>query len=115
MDVLAFPFRLTSSGAVTKVAQGSVDHLRQQAVQFVSTRPNELPLAPAYGLTDPLFRTVYEEEIVAGLSLYHPTVQVDGVSIVQGESNVNITVDVSSVPLTLADATPDTADVIFNA
>lgn len=114
MDVLAFPFRLDKNGAVALVQQGSEAHLAQQAYQFVNTRVGELPLAPTYGLDDPLFRVVERGEIITGLALFHPDVEVVDVTIRNGDrdgtSYIGIEFAAATVP-----AVPVEAEVIFGA
>lgn len=114
MDVLAFPFRIDAKGEVPLVVQGSDAHLAQQAYQFVSTRPGELPLAPAYGLYDPLFRVVDEGEIVTGLAVYHPDVNVVDVDVratpIEGTYHIGIEFSARTSPVV-----PVEAEVIFGA
>lgn len=113
MDVLAFPFRLTTTGTVALVEQGSEAHLAQQAYQFVSTRPREIPLAPLYGVDDPLFRNVSEGEIVTGLAVYHPDMNVEAVDIKwssEGTKRIAIEFSVKTAP-----AVPVEAEVRFGA
>jgi hypothetical protein len=81
MDVLAFPFRIDPNGQVPLVTQGSEAHLAQQAYQFVSTRPGEVTLAPAYGLYEPMFRIVNKGEIITGMAQFHPDVDLVSVDI----------------------------------
>lgn len=114
MDVLAFPFRIDSNGQVPLVVQGSEAHLAQQAYQFVSTRPRELPLAPSYGLRDPLFRIVSKGEITTGLAVYHPDIAVTDVIIkaTPTEGTYHIGIEFSA---RTSVAAPAEAEVIFGA
>lgn len=114
MDVLAFPFRIDAKGEVPLVVQGSDAHLAQQAFEFVSTRPGELPLAPSYGLFDPSFRIVEEGEIVSGLAVYHPDINIVNVNIgatsVEGTYHIGIEFSARTEPII-----PVEAEVIFGA
>lgn len=114
MEVLAYPFRLNSNGRAARVVQGSEAHLAQQAVQFASTRPGELRLAPTYGLEDPTFRTVYPGEIVVGLARFHPDIHVDSVRITpaDGEGTAGISIDFSAVTKR---SVPPEVEVVFGA
>ena len=114
MDVLAFPFRIDANGAVPLVQQGSDAHLAQQAYNFVSTRPGELPLAPAYGLNDPAFRVVERGEIVTGLAVFHPDINIVDVNIKatvnEGTTHIGIEFNAATTA-----AVPVETEVIFGA
>ena len=114
MDVIAVPFRLTADGSLAKVVQGSDAHLAQQAVNYVSTRPGQLPLAPSYGLNDPTFRVVDEGEIRSGMSRFHPDVVLDEISI---GYDIGGKVSYINAEISNAGITPTTYDseVIFGA
>lgn len=107
MDVLAFPFAFTASGEAAHVAQHSDLHAAQQISQFVQTRIGQLPLAPTYGLEDPVFRGIETTEITAGLAVFHPRVSIikidneyksEGVQSLTVQFEVNNTSLVTSVP-----------------
>lgn len=103
MDVLAYPFRFLPSGRAATVQQGSGDHCVQQIAQFAQTRLNELPLAPQYGIEDPVFRSIDPIEITAGASLYHPGVSILGISSTftnEGEQAVEIELDPAPIGVT---------------
>lgn len=114
MDVLAFPFRFQANSAVALVEQGSEAHLAQQAFQFVNTRVNELPLAPTYGLEDPIFRIVEKGEIITGLSVFHPDIDIVSVDVrfsdTEGTYYIGIEFAAATTPII-----PVETEVIFGA
>jgi len=88
MELLSIPFRISDDGRAERIWQGSEAHAVQQALQFVSTRPRELPMSPMYGLDDPAFRTMDAAEVVVGMATYHPEVMVESVLVYDGESGI---------------------------
>ena len=114
MDVLAHPFRLTSTGEVAVVEQGTEAHLAQQAYQFVNTRPRELPLTGGYGLEDPAFRVVDPGEIAVGLAMYHPDIKVEDVTVYEADDLGTSAIDIEFSVATRTVVVP-TASVVFNA
>jgi hypothetical protein len=93
MQVMAYPFRLTLSGSVQSVTQGSDAHKAQQIAGLVQTRKGELPLALTYGIVDPVFSSVSDTEIAAALLTFLPEIEVISVSgymTPQGQSVVDI-------------------------
>lgn len=114
MDVLAFPFRLDTTGVPALVRQGSEAHLAQQAYQFVNTRPGELPLAPTYGLDDPLFRVVEKGEVITGLAMFHPDLDVVDVTIRWGDADGTYYIGIEFMAATQP-AVPVEAEVVFGA
>lgn len=114
MDVLAFPFRLDSSGGAALVVQGSEAHLAQQAFQFVNTRPGQLPLAPLYGLDDPTFRVVDKGEIITGLAVFHPEIDVVDVDVRAADADGTYYIGIEFSSMT-APAVPAESEVIFGA
>lgn len=114
MDVIAFPFRLTSTKEVALVVQGSDAHLAQQAYQFVQTRPRQLPLAPTYGIEDPVFRVVGRGEIIVGLARFHPDIKVEAVIIDASDNDGTTYIGVEFSQKATA-ATTNQTEVIFGA
>lgn len=117
MDVLAFPFSFDASGRANVVEQHSDQHAAQQISQFVQTRVNELPLAPTYGLEDPVFRGIDESEIRAGLALFHPRITVlniNGAFKSEGVQSLSIQFDTNQRNLVSTYAAVD-GQVTFNA
>lgn len=94
MNILAFPFTFESSGRAATIEQNSDFHAAQQISQFVQTRIGELPLAPTYGIEDPEFRGIEPGEILTGVALFHPGVQIvdiDGGYQDDGVQSINVT------------------------
>lgn len=77
MDVLSHPFRLTPTGEVATVLDGSTQANAEALTVLVSTRIGERVLVPGFGITDPTFGTVDAAEVNAGVGVYGP----DGVTV----------------------------------
>lgn len=115
MEVLSIPFRLQTNGRAERVWQGSEAHVQQQAVQFVATMAGELPLSPFYGLEDPTFRDVRAGEVVVGMALFHPDVNVRSVFVVADAAGMaDVLVDVSGGEEGET-VTEESQSVVFNA
>ena len=80
MRVLSFPLRI-EGGAFSSVEQGSDRQAQQLAQMIVGTRLRERPLAPDFGIFDPVGVGVSGWEIVAAISLCEPDLQVRDVAI----------------------------------
>ena len=76
MDVISYPFRFTSSGSVAKVEQNSDADLAQKLAALLQTEQGELPLAPHFGIPDPIFNSLAQSEVVAASSIFFPEIQI---------------------------------------
>lgn len=116
MDVLAFPFGFDSSGRARVVQHDSDECLLQRAAAFVRTRRGELLLAPDYGIDDPALRILHEQEILSGLALYHPEMEINAIAIYQ-QDDVALIVDLDISAAVESDAETALLDrrVIFDA
>lgn len=72
MDVISHPFRLSPTGEVATVLEGSERANAEAIVALVSTRVGERVLVPGFGVTDPVFADLDLAEVNAGLSTYGP-------------------------------------------
>lgn len=95
MRVFAHPLRLDSEGAVATVDQGSLLQAQQLAIGIVSTFLGERPLAPDFGIFDPVAVGTSRAEIVAAVDLCEPDLTVTGVEIVQVEDTQQVSVTVA--------------------
>lgn len=89
MDTFAFPFRFKTDGSAQKVRQGSEADHAQKIAQLVQTRIGELPLAPAFGITDPTLYKIDAGEIASGLALYYPEIEVEEILIYSTQNGRN--------------------------
>lgn len=80
MDVFSFPFRFTQNGSVAKVVQGSDADLAQKLAALLQTGIGELPLAPHFGVNDPVFHRIDQSEVVAAAAIFYPELQINGVT-----------------------------------
>lgn len=72
MDVLSHPFRLSPTGEVATVLDGSEQANAEALAVLVSTRIGERVLVPGFGITDPVFGGLDPAEVNAGLATYGP-------------------------------------------
>jgi len=81
MRVFAHPLRLDGDGAFTTVEQGSDRQAQQLAIGIVSTFLGERPLAPDFGIFDPVAVGVSRAEVVAAIDLAEPDLTVVDVTV----------------------------------
>jgi phage baseplate assembly protein W len=85
MRVFSHPLRVDNDGAVATVEQGSVVQAQQLAIGIVSTFLGERPLAPDFGIFDPVAVGLSSAEVVAAVDLCEPDLTVTGVEIADTE------------------------------
>ena len=91
---LRHPFRLDAAGAVATIPQGGERHALEVVRHIVSCRVGERPLAPEWGLDDPLADGVDEGDVRAAIDLCEPDVAVTNVTITpRDDEGVDIVVD----------------------
>lgn len=95
MQLLAYPFRLTSTGSPATVAQGSDADLSQQVACLLLTRVGERKLAPGFGLNDLNERGISPTEIRAQVTARIPGIRavdvaVDGTHLDGGQQNITV-------------------------
>ena len=92
--VFAHPLRLDGDGQIATVEQGSNDQAQQLAIGIVSTFLGERPLAPDFGIFDPVAVGTSTAEVTAAVDLCEPDLTVTGAQISQanGRQNVSVTV-----------------------
>lgn len=78
--IISHPFRLNLNGAVATVVQDSEQADREQIAVLVLTKRGERPMAPGFGITDPVFNRVDAGEVTAGVALYGPPVTITEVT-----------------------------------
>lgn len=81
-ELISHPFRLTPSGRVATVEQGSDAAAAEQLAVLLMTRPLERPLAPGFGVTDPAFQKLAASEVAAAVETYGPAVELHAIDIV---------------------------------
>lgn len=95
-QILSFPFRFTPTGDVATVDQGGEQANREQIAVLCLTVLGERPLAPSFGISDPMFSVVEPSEVVAGITEHGPDVEVLDVR-VEHDSLTSVLVDVDFV------------------
>ena len=91
---LAHPFRLDSAGSAAVIPQGGKRHAVEVVRHIVSCRVGERPLAPVWGLADPLADGVDEADIRAAIDLCEPDIVVSGVTLTQSTTqDLDIVID----------------------
>lgn len=79
--ILAHPFRLTPAGVVVTHDDSSDEADAQAIAVLISTRIGERPLAPDYGVDDPVGGRLEIAEVAAGLAAYGPPLTITDVTI----------------------------------
>lgn len=91
---LAHPFRLDSAGSVAIVPQGGKRHALEIVRHIVSCRQGERPLAPVWGIADPLADGVDEADVRAAIDLCEPDIVVSGVTLTPRDgTDLDIVID----------------------
>lgn len=92
--ILSQPFRVLSNGNVATVEQNSDQGNAEQIGVLASTYLGERPLSPGFGVTDPTFGSLHPSEVLAGLSLFGPPVEVSDIRASwESDSTQLITID----------------------
>ena len=78
-ELISFPFRLTNSGVVATVEDGSVDAINEELAMLCLTQPGDRELVPEYGLPDLVFRGVIKEELTSKIALFGPDVTITNI------------------------------------
>lgn len=81
MRVFSHPLRIDPDGSFTTVEQGSARQAQQVAIAIVSTSLTERPLAPDFGIFDPVAQGITRAEIAAAVDLCEPDLTVVDVAI----------------------------------
>ena len=91
---LAHPFRIDSGGGAAIVPQGGARQALEVVRHVVACRVGERPLAPEWGVSDPLADGIDEDDVVAAIDLCEPDIAVAGVTLRPGEGNaLDIVID----------------------
>lgn len=91
---LAHPFRLDAAGAAAVIPQGGKRHALELVRHVIACRVGERPLAPEWGLSDPVVDGVSEADVVAAISLCEPDINVSGVTVTSTRSgDLSIVID----------------------
>lgn len=81
MRVFSHPLRIDPDGSFATVEQGSARQAQQVAIAVVSTSLRERPLAPDFGVMDPVGVGVSAAEAAAAVALGEPDLEVIGVTV----------------------------------
>ena len=81
MKVLAHPLRLDGNGSFAVVEQGGPPQAQQLALAIHSTFTQERPLAPDFGIVDPVGTGLTAGEVRAAVALCEPDLTVLDVTI----------------------------------
>ena len=91
---LAHPFRLDAAGSAAIVPQGGKRHALEIVRHIVSCRTGERPLAPEWGISDPLADGIDEPDIRAAIDLCEPDIVVSGVTLTPRDgTDIDIVID----------------------
>jgi hypothetical protein len=90
MDVLSIPLSIDSSGGFKHVDTASDEYKAEQVQVFVLTNKGERQSWPTFGVTDPTFDNMQEEDILEEFStFYGSSIRLDRVNIVKREGKVD--------------------------
>lgn len=93
-ETLRHPFRLDAAGSVATIRQGSAAHAAELVRHVISCRVGERPLAPLWGLSDPLGDGVDELDVRSALDYCEPDIELISVDVAGSpDGNADITVD----------------------
>jgi hypothetical protein len=90
---LRHPFRLDAAGSVATVKQGTAAHAAETVTHVIACRIGERPLAPLWGLPDPLADGVDELDIRSAVDYCEPDIDVIAVDITgspTGDSDISV-------------------------
>lgn len=94
VPLIAYPFRLSPSGSVVTVEEGTDEQYAQELAVAVLTRTGERPLVPDFGIDDPVFVGFDAEALRLHVDLFGPPVDVSGVAIrVVDESTQSVVIE----------------------
>jgi hypothetical protein len=92
---LAHPFRIDSNGSAVTLEQGSARHAAETCGHIVSCEAGERPLAPLWGLMDPVGTRINPDEIRATIGYAEPALVVARVEVAESNDNtVAVDIDV---------------------
>jgi hypothetical protein len=92
---LAHPFRIDSNGAAVTIEQGSARHAAETCGHIVSCESGERPLAPLWGLLDPVGTRINPDEVRATIGYAEPALVVARVEVTESNDNtVAVDIDV---------------------
>lgn len=93
--MISHPMRLDSAGGVVTVGDHSLAAAAETALHVIACARGERPLAPPYGLTDPVSDGVSAPTIQAALELCEPEISVRTVRATDaGAGRIQVQVDV---------------------
>ena len=96
LRVFAHPLRLDGSGNVATVEQWSVQQAQQVGLAIVATVIGERPLAPLFGISDPVGVGVEYDQIAAAVDICEPDLLLVGATFdgpdTDGRQDVTVTV-----------------------
>jgi hypothetical protein len=107
LRVFSHPFRLDGNGAVATVEQWSDQQAQQVGLAICATTIGERPLAPLFGISDPVGAGVEYDALAAAVDVCEPDLLLVGADIDGPDTDGRQTVTV-----TVAWRTDDTEDEV---
>lgn len=107
--LLAFPVRLTKTGAFESIEDGE-DYYPQELAGLIQTRLGERQLVPEYGIEDPTFSEMDRMAIQTKVDMFGPPVEIDEIKITQvNDRDISLDVEYDIVyPEDFIDEDPET-------
>jgi hypothetical protein len=81
VPLIAYPFRLSPSGSVVTVEEGTDEQHAHELAVAVLTRTGERPLVPDFGTADPVFVGFDNEALRLHVDLFGPPVDITAVAV----------------------------------
>lgn len=82
-DLISHPFRLSSTGGVVTRPEDSSEYYGELLAVMVGTTEGEREDVPLFGITDPTFGHLDEQQLESKVDIFGPPVQIVNVSITQ--------------------------------
>ena len=102
MRLLSHPFRLSTTGTVATVEQGSAQAVAEQIAMLCSTHKGERVMLPDFGLSDPAFVGIDQAEVALGVNLYGPKVRISRIKAsVPKDGTVEVKIEFDNDPNTV--------------
>lgn len=77
--LISYPFRLAPNGTVAVREDGDPDYYTEELACLILTQPGERVLVPEYGVEDPTYDDIDDEELRAKVVLFGPPVSITDV------------------------------------
>lgn len=93
MDAFSFPFRF-KNGSPIYLDSETDEYAAQKILTVLQTRPNELPIHPDFGTTDPLFDQTDQAGLYSTIATFFPELSITGIQeLLTDDGRVEVSVE----------------------